>query len=191
MMTEEKRKQVREARLEREARELQEATRTEITEEDIRPIRPFRGPEVAAEFDRQHGSDGINIEGEVFYSDGSRADVNPMGAMRPPPEDDFKRLSNIVLYWQTLVDDAVAQFDHEKAGIRMVQRHGGTPDNPDAALAKLTRLQKIVEARRERLNAAKEALEETHTWRIRHDSRKQTESESNEHFWQKVNSIEV
>lgn len=175
----------RKRRLERLRREVEEETSTDITEHDIAPKVPYvGGPEAVRKFDEAHGQCGIAVQGQIIYPDGAARDTHPMGILMEPPEDAFKRYSVQVEYWETLVDEAVEEFDSIKQEVELMAKHSAgrhAPLGTEEIKAKLLRWKKIVEARRKRLRRAKRKLSKTPQYELQRE--RETEIARNQGKW--------
>jgi hypothetical protein len=151
------------------------------------------------QFDRQHGSDCINIEGWLVYSDGAKRERSPLGALIDPPEDAYERSKLQVRYREELLRRAVEEFQGLRQtllqGAKTNLRHQYAEPPPCAdeeAVAQLKELQKVVRRRQRALYAARKQLEESKPdWVRRRESASVTNKQSNERFIAAVDRIKI
>jgi hypothetical protein len=123
-------------------------------------------------FNAKHG-EFYSSGNQVFYADGSIREKGPYGVMwdatsadRNRPELEWQVQTNIVEFYRLKLADAVAEFDELNTRLAFT-----VPVDPNAEIAKLQRLQTVVEARRKELAQAEEALGNTQWGRARRDAR--------------------
>lgn len=108
-----------------------------------------------AEFDKRHGGNPVLYGEWFFYANGAVREVDPLGALIPPPDDEYARLTNIVRYYQARLFKAVREFDAAKESLMMA----ACPDGE--ALDRLKKLQGVVGERNKAVEQAKQNLAQT------------------------------
>ena len=117
----------------------------------------------AAEFDAEHGGDGIIVKGWVYFSDGCYRELNPKG-LRVTPTDPYRRAQFVVRYWQAKLNLAVEEFMVLKRNLLAFTKASGNqrhctppPDRP--AVERLKSIQTKVQNFKQELQKAEENLE--------------------------------
>ena len=115
-----------------------------------------------AAFDREQGGNPVLDPGGAWwlYENGACRECDPLGALIPPPQDDYERLTNITLYHRACLSAAVRRFDDLKASLESSAGWG------DDALAELKRRQAVVSAMSENLKKAQSELEKNPRWQM-------------------------
>lgn len=126
------------------------------------------------QFDLENGNDAITIGDNSFlyFSNGAKRDVEPMGILLDPPKDDYERYSNIVKYHGELLRRAKAEFNEEASNFRegneLAFRNRNTPSfTKEDVLQALEPLKAKVQGHQKRLDEAQKLLQATSTWKYR------------------------
>jgi hypothetical protein len=61
-------------------------------------------------FDKENGNEFVRVEQMIYFKNGARREVNPYGALHDPPENEYRRLKYIEVYWEELHRRAVDAF---------------------------------------------------------------------------------
>jgi hypothetical protein len=145
-------------------------------------------------FNDKHG-DSYSSGSQVYYADGSVREIAAWGAMWDSSEADQSQAdlewqvqSNIVQFFRLKLADAVAQFDGLNTRLQF-----STPDDPDAEIAELKRLQFLVMERKKELARAEEALANTQFGRATRQRREaaQERDEKNAEFHRRRRAIRI
>jgi hypothetical protein len=116
-------------------------------------------------FDIEHGLNAVMYgEGWLLFPDAAIRETNPLGALKEPPEDPFKRARLIVEYWIIKQNLAVREFTTYKRFLLSqadaVLRDGQSPLPEQAeAIKQLKDLKAKVSACQSKLDAARADVE--------------------------------
>lgn len=106
-------------------------------------------------FDKEHGGNAVRFQGWYWYANGARRDVEPLGALIPPPEDEYELCTNLLRYEQARHAKAVHGFEKLKEQLAS----SGCPD--PQGLDELRQLQSVVGEHNAAVNEAKAKLDNT------------------------------
>jgi len=119
-------------------------------------LNPTSNAAAIARFDKRQGGNGVRHNEWMIYPNGAMRETgSPWGALIEPPEDNYQRLSNIVLYYQARLANAVKQFDDLKHLLMM-----GDGSNPEG-LDQLRQFREAVSVANAAVENAKQALAAT------------------------------
>jgi hypothetical protein len=127
-------------------------------------------------FERRHGPEKVSDGTAWYYPDGALRDADPIGVlMEPPdasnPEGEYRLAAHKLKFARLKMKVAVDAFDHQNT----ILAHT-LPSDPDAALAELKQLGKVVEAKKALVAEAEAALSET-KWEKQRAANRRAEEE--------------
>ena len=111
------------------------------------------------EFDAQHG-ERVQFGDFFYFEDGASRTIDAIAELRPPPTDEFERLTMILYFHRARLTRAVQAFDKLKEDLSHTDGNGN-------GLTHLEELQALVSKRRREVEKAKDALDNTATGRAR------------------------
>jgi|GEM_PF-6723121 hypothetical protein len=128
-------------------------------------------------FEERHGSEKYSDGAAWFYADGAMRDMNPIGILMEPPdsgtdEGEYKMALHKLKFAQLKLQTAVSEFD--QLNTRLAHT---IPMDPDADLAELKRLAKVVESRKKLVTEAEEGVANTRWGRRRAELRRADEEQ--------------
>lgn len=121
--------------------------------------------QMAAKFEKEHGPGAEHDGSWVYYPDGARREVNPVGAYMVPPHDPAERCRIQAYYHRIIVTRLVAAFDDKK---QLYTQNASMYDHAES-MAKLKRMKAAVTAARDALAEAEEAERFARTGRTREE----------------------
>ncbi len=129
--------------------------------------------ERVAAWDAEQG-ESLSYQGFVYFKNGAHRELNPMGALHEPPQDDWERAKRVALYFKLVFDRASAAFTSRKramtGNLRGALNYSGRcaePPDQDRTVQELEDLRD--EARRAHRDylRAREAVEEAKPFELR------------------------
>jgi|GEM_PF-2969268 len=129
--------------------------------------------QMARKFDAEHGPDFEQDAGWMYYPDGARRELNPLGAYMQPPAKEVERCSLVVYYHELGVARLVREFDEAKRQAKV-----GVDGDHEANMRELKRKQRMLRQRRQQLEAAKEAYRFAKTGRTLDEEAKLAQQEA-------------
>jgi hypothetical protein len=132
--------------------------------------------QMARQFEAEHGPDFEQDDGWIFYPDGARRELNPLGAYMQPPAGEVERCELVVYFHELRVARLVAEFDAAK--VRAKAAVGG---DHEGNLRGLEKKRRMLRHRRRQLEAAREAYRFARTGRTREEEAKLAEQEA---YWE-------
>ncbi len=138
-------------------------------------------------FDEQHGKDEA-ILGEsgfwILFPDGARRELNTLGALIEPPEDELERLSAIQHYHDLLLHRAIAEFRNLRQQLRWgVQAGGSVSDHEKQRLRDLR--EQVLGHRKDVKDVEKQIYDHPKNQRERESQRRDEERR-----WEQLSEIE-
>ncbi|MBB6431546.1 hypothetical protein [Algisphaera agarilytica] len=127
-----------------------------------------------ARFDAQHGPGGERDEAWLYFPDGARRELNPMGALCEPPRDEAERCRLIAHYHRTIVNRLVRTFDDKKT----LYTENASQYDHEECMAELKSLKAEITTAREALAEAEEAERYARTGRTREEEARYQQMEA-------------
>lgn len=129
------------------------------------------------EFHKRHGPESYNDGSVIVYADGAYRDINPLGILADPPtpdtvEGEYLLAHRKLQFTQLKLKAAVREFDELNTRLAHC-----IPADEEAELAKLKRLKDHVDACKELVTAAEDAVANTRHGKHQADMRRQQEEE--------------
>ena len=148
-------------------------------------------------FDKENGNECVCVGVWLYFKSGARREANPYGALHDPPENEYRRLKFVEVYWEELHRRAVEEFATAK-GDYLSTAHANAncgypaPDIREAedTLAKLTQKVRLYErklkATRDKMLATPEGQSQ-----IQRESDLAESHAENEEFMQSIRQFKL
>lgn len=123
--------------------------------------------QMARKFEAEHGPESEQDAGWIYYADGARRELNPLGAYIDPPTDDKERCRVIAYYHTIVVARLLQAFDEAKHEATTLAKYPASGYDHKAATARLTTMRAEVQAARRTLAVAEDNERYARTGRTR------------------------
>lgn len=140
--------------------------------EDLTPM------QMARRFDAEHGPASEQDGSWIYYPDGARREVNPLGAYMAPPTDKHERAAAAVHYHQIKVARLVAAFDDVKREATTLAKHPTSSYDHAKTTRTLRAMRAEVQQARTDLAEAEEALRFARTGRTLEEEARLAQAEA-------------
>jgi len=128
--------------------------------------------QMARKFEAEHGPASERDGSWIYYPDGARREVNPMGAFVVPPTNERERCHLQVYYNRLRVARLVRVFDEAKQEATALAKNTTSTYDHTTTLARLRAMRGEVNEAREALAEAEEALRFAATGRTQEEERR-------------------
>jgi hypothetical protein len=150
------------------------------------------------EFDVRHGEDSVVFNvGWLLFGNGAMREINPMGPLIEPPEDNYKRAKLVVRYHEIKLNLAAEEFNLLKHNLKLHAKVGlkerfCPPPPPQEEIERLKQLKKKVQKWQRKLEKSHKELENSKPAQlVERDKTNEGNRRANEDLLGEVERIEV